>query len=192
LLAALNAPVLAALLRRKLAAIAGLPEAELATLAPLATDAARRAPRATAATRGAPSLLRDLIKCVLAEPELVRKIDVPRPAEGDPDGAALAALIDFCMETDAPLTTAGIMQHFAGSPHDAVLLAALTTAESEGLSGESLETQLLEGVKHYWAMRRKRLDSPHNGAPAVELSPEEAERARQRRLVRARLADGAV
>jgi hypothetical protein len=67
-----------------------------------------------------------------------------------------------------------------------VLVAALTSAESEGLSGESLETQLLDGVKHYWMMRQKRSGSPDDGAP-IELSPEEAERARQRTLVRARL-----
>jgi hypothetical protein len=86
------------------------------------------------------------------------------------------------------------MQHFAGSPHEAVLVAALTVAESDGLSGESLETQLLEGVKHYWTVRQRRSPPPDDGvAPGVstlDLSPEETERARQRRLVQARLTGG--
>jgi hypothetical protein len=122
---------------------------------------------------------------VLLEPDLVRRIDLPRPAEADQEGAALAALVDFC-SAGGPLTTAGVVQHFSGSPHEAVLVGALTSAESEGLSGASLETQLLEGVKHYWMMRQKR-SGAHGEAAPVELSPEEAERARQRTLVRARL-----
>jgi DNA primase len=190
LLGALNAPVLAALLRRRLAEIAGLPEAELATLLPFAADAGSRPHRPAAPSRSAPSLLRDLIKCVLLDPTLVRKIDIPRPTDAGADGAALAALIDFCTGNGGPLTTAGVMQYFAGSPHDAGLVAALTAAESEGLSGESLEIQLLEGVKHYWTVRQKRSGSPGDGVSPVELSPEEAERARQRKLVQARLTGG--
>jgi len=186
LLETLSAPVLGALLRRRLAEIAGLPEAELAALLPGSVPAVKRPARPAAATRSAPSLLRELIKCVLLEPDLVRRIDLPRPAEGDQEGSALAALVDFCAAGSGPLTTAGVVQHFSGSPHEAVLVAALTSAESEGLSGESLEIQLLEGVKHYWMMRQKRSGTP-DGASSIELSPEEAERARQRTLVRARL-----
>src|SRR6266567_1606873 len=189
LLAALGAPVLAALLRRRLAEIAGLPETELGTLLPFAPVATSR-PRPATPTRSTPSLLRDLIKCVLVEPLLLRKIDIPKPGEAGADAEALGALIDFCAGSGVPLTTAGVMQHFAGSPHEAVLVAALTAAETDGLSGESLETQLLEGVKHYWTVRQRRSALPGDGMPAgvssVDLSPEEAERARQRRLVQAR------
>jgi DNA primase len=193
LLAALSAPVLAALLRRRLAEIAGLPEAEMRTLLPFAPVAASR-PRATTPGRSTPSLLRDLIKCVLVEPELLRKIDIPRPGEPGMDAEALGALIDFGAASGGPLTTAGVMQHFAGSSHETVLVAALTAAESDGLSGESLETQLIEGVKHYWMMRQRRSALPGDEVPpggsSVDLSPEEAERARQRRLVQARITGG--
>lgn len=187
LLAQLNAPVLAALLRRRLAEIAGLPDSELAALLPPA-PVARRQPT-IASVRSTPSLLRDLIKCVLLEPDLARKLDVPRPADAGADGAALAALIGFCLDNDGPLTTAGVMQHFAGGAHDAVFLAALTAGEIEGLSAESLEIQLVEGVKRYWTVRQKRIDPSESAAPIV-LSPEEAERARQRKLVQERLARG--
>ena len=186
LLETLGAPVLAALLRRRLAEIAGLAEGELASLLPGATPAAKQPVRSSAVARAAPSLLRDLIKCVLLEPGLARRIDLPRPVDADQEGAALAALADFCAAGSGPLTTAGVVQHFSGSPHEAVLVAALTSAESEGLSGESLETQLLDGVKHYWMMRQKR-SGPTDETGPIELSPEEAERARQRTLVRARL-----
>ncbi len=187
LLAQLNAPVLAALLRRRLAAIAGLPEAELAALLPPVPGPRSPAP-APAGARSAPSLLRDLIKCVLLEPGLARRIDVPTPADAGADGATLAALVAFCLASTGPLTTAGVIQHFADSAHDAVLLAALTAGESEGLSAESLEIQLAEGVKRYWTLRQKRVGA--QAAKSVELSPEEAERARQRKLVQERLGRG--
>jgi DNA primase len=191
LLAQLNAPVLAALLRRRLAAIAGLPETELSALLPPAPVAASRRPTAVASVRSAPSLLRDLIKCVLLEPSLARRVDVPRPVDAGVYGAALAALIGFCLDNDGPLTTAGVMQHFAGGAHDAVLLAALTAGESEGLSAESLEIQLVDGVKRYWTVRQKRVaPSETQDEKSLELSPEEAERARQRRLVQERLGRG--
>ncbi len=136
-------------------------------------------------------MLRDLIKCVLLEPSLARRVDVPRPVDAGADGAALGALIGFCLDNDGPLTAAGVMQHFAGGAHDAVLLAALTAGESEGLSAESLEIQLVEGVKRYWTVRQKRVAaSEAQGEGHLELSPEEAERARQRRLVQERLGRG--
>ena len=187
LLAQLNAPVLAALLRRRLADVAGLPEAELATLLP-PPDRPERRP-AAASGRSAPSLLRDLIKCLLLEPQLARKIDVPAPTDAGEDAAALAALVQFCRGSDGPLTTAGVIQHFAGGAHDAILLAALTAGESEGLNAESLEIQLAEGVKRYWSLRQRR-STPTEASGAITLSPEEAERARQRRLVQERLARG--
>src|SRR5262249_44100149 len=56
LLSSLQAPVLAALLRRRLAEIAGLPERDMAALVPVAADAPARAPRPVS-TRSAPSLL---------------------------------------------------------------------------------------------------------------------------------------
>jgi DNA primase len=189
LLEQVGAPMLSALLRRRLAVVAGLPESELAGLLPVARDQAGQRPTVPSPRRIAPSLLRGLIKCVLLEPQLVRRFEVPRPTEAGEEGAALAALADLCVAAETPLTTAGVMQHFATSPHEPVLVEALTAGESEGLSAESLEIQLMEGVKRYWAIRQRR--DGISGAGTVELSPEEAERARQRGLVQERLARGA-
>ena len=190
LLATLNAPVLAALLRRRLAEVAGLPERELASLLPVAADEQARAPRAAPAVRAAPSLLRRILECVLSAPELARTVDLPRPEGEGADGDALAALGEFCTASAGPLTTAGMLQHFAGSPHEGALVAALTSAESEGLSEDAVETQLLDGVRHYWKLRQKRSGATE-AVSAVELSPEESERARQRKLVQSRLGGGA-
>ena len=191
LLDQVGAPMLSALLRRRLAVVAGLPESELSALLPGVREQAPQRSAASAPRRIAPSLLRGLIKCVLLEPQLVRRVEVPRPTEAGEEGAALAALVDLCTAAETPLTTAGVMQHFATSPYEPVLVEALTAGESEGFSAESLEIQLTEGVKRYWAMRLRRDGVIAAEAGSVELSPEEAERARQRGLVQERLARGA-
>jgi DNA primase len=188
LLAQVNAPMLAILLRRQLAAVSGLPETELGALMPQQRPPAGPRTPAPGPTRSAPSLLRDIIKCVLPLPELARKYPLPKPIEGGEDAAALSALADFCAARSAPLTMASVMQHFAGSLHEPVLEAARIAGELEGLSDDSLEIQLKEGVQRYQMLLQKRGTAAASALPeAVPLSPEEAERARQRGLVQDRL-----
>ncbi len=184
LLAEITAPVLATLLRRGLAELAGLRESEMDTLLPVpratATAAARTRPQ-----RAAPSLLRGILQCVLLEPDLTHRFEVPEPIGAGAEGDALAALVAHCRASTPPLTTAGVLQHFAGSPHENVLVAALTGGESDGFAGELLEVQLVEGIKRYWLNAQKHGDeAASRQAPPLELSAEETERARQRQLAR--------
>ena len=192
LLAQLTAPVFGALLRQRLAELAGLPEREMTALLPIQRPiSATLAPRKGTVPRTAPSLIRGLIQCVLLQPELVRRIPVPKPLGANVDGAALAALVAFCETSKAPLTTAGVMQHFAGGPYEDLFVAALTAAESEGLTAELLETELVEAVNRYWLNAQKRGDNAESRrAPPAELSVEETERARQRQLARDRVGGG--
>src|SRR6202165_2879980 len=114
LLAQLTAPVFGALLRQRLAELAGLPEREMMAFLPLQQVAAAAPPvRGGGVSRPAPSLIRGLIQCGWVEPELARRIAVPKPLGTHGDGAALAALVAFCETSKVPLTTAGVMQHFA-------------------------------------------------------------------------------
>jgi DNA primase len=191
LLAQLSAPVLSALLRRRFAQVAGLPEAEMAALLPApAAPAPGRSARAPA-PRAPPSLVRGMIQCLLLEPELARSVIVPKPADAGAEGAALTALVEWCERGDAPLTTAGVMQHFAGAAHEPILVSALTAGASDGLGGDVLKVQLVEAVKRYWQNAHKRGHTDSRGAMAVELSPEEAERSRQRALARQPAGGGA-
>ncbi len=187
LLAQLTAPILSALLRRRLAGMAGLSETEMASLVPAPTVAK---PTARAALREAPSLIRGLVQCLLLDPTLARRVLVPKPAKGDAESAALAALVGFCERGDAPLTTAGVMQHFAGTAVEPILVSALTAGASDGFSGESLEVQLVEGVKRYWLNSSKRGETEAPEDVAAGLSPEETERARQRNLARQSVVGG--
>jgi DNA primase len=184
LLAEITAPVLATLLRRGLAELAGLRETEMDTLLPVARAIATSAVR-TRPQRTAPSLLRGILQCVLLEPDLTHRFEVPEPFGAGAEGDALAAVVAHCRASAPPLTTAGVLQQFAGSPHESTLMAALTTGESEGLAGELLEVQLVEGIKRYWLNAQKHGDSDvTRHAPPIELSAEETERARQRQLAR--------
>ena len=184
LVAQIAAPVFGALIRRQLASLAGLPEGQLNSLLPEAPDAGRKRANASPA-RSAPSLARELLKCLLLAPDLGRRNRLPKVADAIGDAAALTAVADFCQHSDAPLTTAGLMQHFAGGPHEPSLLVALTTAGDDALAGDSLEIQFADGVKRYWLNMQKRGDPAGiDGDSGLELSPEEAERARQRGLLR--------
>jgi DNA primase len=191
-LAQIEAPVLAALLRRRLAELSGLPESELKSMlsprggsaVPGTTQPPAGRARPRGAARRGPSLARELMQMVLLQPELVRSIPLPRPEDGTAEGAALSALVDFCLEGEGPVTTAAVLQRFADTPHDAVLSAALASAQDQALAPELAEAQLREGVRRWWvaAQRDGRAGPPPDEAP--ELTAEEGERLRQLELVR--------
>ncbi|MGH8713760.1 MAG: DNA primase [Casimicrobiaceae bacterium] len=185
LLAQITAPVLATLMRRRLAELAGLRETEMDTLLPPPQRAGSASSARPRPQRAAPSLLRGILQCVLLEPDLTHRLAVPEPIDAGADGEALAALVAHCRASAPPLTTAGVLQRFAGSPHEGTLIAALTAGETDGLAGELLEVQLVEGIKRYWLNVQKHGDSAASRhSPPLDLSPEEIERARQRHLAR--------
>jgi DNA primase len=197
--ALINAPVLAALVRRRLAELCGLPEAELLRLLPAvnakvesrprnAGNAEGRAarggaPTATTSQRRPPSLVRELIQALLLQPQLARSIDVPRPSAATPERAALAELAAYCTDCEYPLTAAGILQHFAQSPHESVLASALATSEDQGITEDQAAVLLREGVKRYWLLEQ-RAGRPGMPSSALPSSPEESERLRQLEMSR--------
>ena len=206
-IAALTAPVLTALMHRRLAELSGLPEAELRALlgqqtkpergrsspevpADVRADHGRPMLRPLIGQRRAPSLVRELIQALLLQPELARSGGkdgapkaLPQPTGGTPDEAALSALVAYCAGSEHALTTAGVMQIFAQSPHEAVLATALATAEDHGITPELAAVHLEAGVARYWQqVQRAGTGSP--GIPAAAPTAEEAERLRQLEMVR--------
>jgi len=207
-IAALSAPVLASLLQRRLAELTGLPEAELRRLlgvrsamnhargpdgpvSPSQRDAVQRPSRPLQfGKRRAPSLVRELIQALLLQPELARSrsgngalsVGFPEPRGGTPEEAALSELIAYCVGSEGPLTTAGVMQYFAQSPHEPLLAAALASAEDHAITPELAAVHLSDGVARYW-QRAHRAGYPGtpDDAPATG---EEAERLRQLEMVR--------
>jgi DNA primase len=193
-LAQISAPVLAALLRKRLAELAGLPESELRALVGTGESSSRPAsarddPAAARPPRGgfrrsAPSLARELIAGILLQPEVARTLSLPRPGDASPESAALSALADYCAAHDGALTTAGLMQQFAQTPHDALLANVLAKVADHAITPEIAEAQLREGVQRWW--RSAQMAGSVDALPdeVTPMSKEEAERQRQLAAVR--------
>lgn len=209
-LAALGAPILAALVRRELAALTGLPEGEMRNLLPQApppppmTEGEPRIMRRPSppSSRRAPSLVRELIQCALLQPEAARAIELPPVDERTAEGSALTALIETCRSAPGPIGTAALMQQFVDTPHERVLVAALASAEANGLTPELAEEQLRAGAQRYWLQARRAglASAPATAADPASaasggvppLAPEEAERVRQLGLIRRALSGTGV
>ena len=190
-LSQIDAPVLAALLRRRVAELSGLPEGELKPLlvqrgASTATggDASRLPQRSTPrmpARRG-PSLLRELIQLLLLQPEMARDVALPPLDNASPEAATARAIVEHCSKQADPVTTAALLQHFADTPHDAVLARALASAQDLGLPPDDAGVQFQAVVKRLWAAARIEGRAELPPEAASELSAEEAERFRQTTL----------
>ena len=203
LLAEIGAPVLSAILRRRLSELTGLPDADLRGLLamPAATGAGEpdrprtpaagaAAPARPAARRGParrpPSLARQLIRGLLLQPGLAKTLPFPHPDASTLEVATLAALVAHCAEADAPLTTAAILQTFAGTPHEPVLAGVLAAAEDHQLDEQAIEAEVRDGLARWWQnARRSGQPAPHvDGVP-----PEETKRLQQLEYVRQRMAE---
>jgi DNA primase len=185
----ISAPVLATLIRNRIAALVELSDADVRGFLPQGDPAPApaeapvhrgRAPRLP--VRRAPSLARELIAAILLKPELARIVSLPRPSDGTAEGNALAALVDACRASDAPTSTPALIQQFMDSAHEPVLAAALATAEDQALTPEDAEARLRDGAARWWlyARRAGKAAAPDAEPPAGE----EAERLRQLEWVR--------
>ncbi|MGA9667215.1 MAG: DNA primase [Gallionella sp.] len=122
LLTAIAAPATALLLRKEVAALSGVSQAELEALYEISPVA--RAPRAAfqKAGRTPPSAHRLLLQCLIAEPALGQQL----PGEWHGEGAeadAVSALLQVLRETDYALSSPTITQLFHGTAHEKTLAA---------------------------------------------------------------------
>ncbi|HVO89041.1 MAG TPA: DNA primase [Casimicrobiaceae bacterium] len=192
-LADISAPILKALLRRRLAELSGLPEGELASLLQSAAGAKHQAEAGhrpalesrpasgRKSVRRGPSLTRELIQGILLQPGLATSVALPRVSDGTEEGAALSALVEYCTAAAGPLTTPGVVQRFTGTAYESVIVAALAAAEDQALGPELAAEQLRAGAERYWMWAQRRGED----LPAeVALSREEGERHRQMELAR--------
>lgn len=193
LLAQIHAPFLAALIKRQLAATAGLPEDELRKLFDPAGESDRpsldrsrdqRSGPARALGRRPPSIARALIAATLVRPDVAAKLAFPPPPDATPEAAALCALAAFCEQHEGALTTAGLMQAFSGTMHDEFLAGVLATVTDQGLTPELAEAQLRDGVERLWQQAHRSGSVDAAAGTFGPVSDEEAERRRQLDVVR--------
>ncbi|MFO1306115.1 MAG: DNA primase [Burkholderiales bacterium] len=192
--AQIEAPVLSALLRKRLASITGLGEDELRELLGAGAPAARpqapafRAGLPRGPSRRPPSMVRQFIRGLLLLPSLARSLEFPVPEERSPDAAALAALVAYCREGREAPNTAGILQAFAETPHAPVFASILASLEEEPLDDAALESEMNDGLTRWWLQARRSGRPAPASAPGA-LADEEARRLAQLDYVR-RHADG--
>jgi DNA primase len=184
----IDAPILAALLRQRLATVSGLPPADVGALLGQASEAPapRRGEPARAPSRlqsrRAPSLARELLQGFLLQPSLARGVALPPLADASPDAVALRAVVDLCTSVQGELSAAGIVQTFIGSPHEGTVADALASAEDQALTPELAGERVRAGIARYWQQAERAGTAK---APAdVARTAEELERLRQLDYVR--------
>jgi DNA primase len=125
LLTAITAPTTALLLRKEVAALAGITQAELEALYAIKPVGAppRRAPQKT--SRPAASSMRVLLRCLLYQPGLARELppDWVTEAPAGAEAEAISALAGWLRDNDAEVSTAAMIQNFQGTAHEALLAA---------------------------------------------------------------------
>ena len=176
------APVLGALLRRQLAELAGLPEAQLGLPSrPTPPSAARGGrgapfrPLASGNVRRAPSLVRALLQGLVLEPSLARRHDLPAANGSGPEDTAWNAVLEHCKSAPGEPTTASVVQYFAWGEHSAMLAALLASAADQALPPAEVEVQVLAAAERLRRAEEQRAVHAMLAQPLEALSAEERE-----------------
>jgi len=158
LLTAIVAPATALLLRKEVAALSGVSQAELEALyeiKPVARAARRGYQKAG---RSAPSAHRLLLQCLIAKPELGTQVSAEWHGEGA-EAEAVAAVLLVLREGDSAMSSPALTQLFQGTTHEKTLAAA----EADMLSwGENFDVSAeFAGLisKHSEGQRRQQFQA---------------------------------
>jgi DNA primase len=178
------APAIGLLVRKRLAELAGVSLQELNSLFHIkeTLGAASRPPRRVEAPDH--SLYRQMLRCIIFDPELARADELVVPPEAGRDGELLVQLVDFVRNCSPVVTTAALIQRFTETPWDRQLgelereLAPLGT-EFNAEADFTGALRRLEQRRREEAREREREVLSAKGLDA--LTPEE--RSRYRELV---------
>ncbi|MBK9160957.1 MAG: DNA primase [Nitrosomonadales bacterium] len=122
LLTAITAPVAALLLRKEVAVLAGVSQAELEALYEVRPVARPARAAIQKADRAQLSSQRILLQCLIAKPELVAQM----PADWQGDGSeaeVISAILAISRESEFALSGSALMQFFEGTPHEKLLVS---------------------------------------------------------------------
>ena len=122
LLTAISAPVTALLLRKEVAALAGITQTELEALYAIKPIDAPRRRALQKVERPVTSNLRILLRCILFQPDLVQELPedwIPVGAES----AAIKVLVEWLRTQEGKVSSAAVIQHFQGTEHESLLAA---------------------------------------------------------------------
>ena len=122
LLTAISAPTMALLLRKEVAALAGITQLELEALYGIKAMGAPPRRATQKAGRPAVSNVRVLLRCILFKPDLARELPENFEAEGA-DTEAIADLRAWLITQEGEVSSAAVIQCFQGTVHEALLAA---------------------------------------------------------------------
>jgi len=162
LLSAIASPVAGLLLRKEVATLSGVSQAELEALYEIAPLARTPRPSLKKAARAAFPVHRLLLQCLLAHPESGRAMPDGWREDGD-DAEAVMAVLAVLREADFAITSPALAQTFQGTIHARAIAAAqaemLAWGESFDVEGEfqGLLNKLSEGQRReqFQAMQRE-------------------------------------
>jgi DNA primase len=139
LVAQIEAPALGAMIRRRLAEMAGLEPGELPGFQPSRATGARSADPPRRSVRRSPSAEVQMLERVLRRLDLAPTLDPDLVGDALPEGRTLLSLLAFVREGGHGLTLAQVMAHFEGSEHAAILEAALRESVLDQLEESELD-----------------------------------------------------
>lgn len=122
LLMAITAPTMALLLRKEVAALAGITQLELEALYGVKAMGATPRRATQKAGRPAASNLRVLLRCLLFKPDLIRELPQGIAEEGT-DAEAIEALSAWLLTQDGEVSSAVLIQSFQGTAHEPLFAA---------------------------------------------------------------------
>ena len=181
LLAQLHAPILSALLRRRIAEIAGLPEIELAALLP--ASAPRSAPEAPARTPRLPVTSNDrrLLRALLFRPQLATGLDISLLGATNPERPAVAFIQSATSASPVELTTAALIEQARGTSFETLFdeLATEIFGWDDDYDVNAELTGLVEKLKR--GQENAAFREIVRSGPVDDLSAEQRKRAQEYR-----------
>lgn len=137
MLSVIASPVTSLLLRKEVAALAGVSQAELEALFEIKPIVHAPRPSLKKATRTPFPVQRLLLQCLIAKPELAARMPADWHGEGA-DAEAIAAVLSVLREANFAMSSPLLMQMFEGTSH----ARALSQAEVDMLAwGESFDVE---------------------------------------------------
>jgi DNA primase len=172
----IEAPALVAMVRKRLAELTGLDQAESDGL--LGIRVVPRWPQSPARIRRvAPvSPQRRLLRCLLIAPRLAAAVDRTLVDAGDADSGATLALVDFLAvnpQLSDKVLVAVVSDHFRGSPHETVLKEAASEIIDVKMDELDTEADLAGAVNQIKELRRKARGKELSEKPLASLSADE-------------------
>ena len=123
LVTVISAPTTALLLRKEIATLAGITQAELEALyaiKPIGASTRRAPPKAA---RPVTSNLRVLLRCLLFQPDLAREVPESGVTVEAEEAATITALSEWARTQEGAISSAAMIQNFQGTVHESLLAA---------------------------------------------------------------------